>query len=510
MIVAGAQSAGTKGFLFCDLRGYTAFIERSGDQAAAELLAIYRELVRAVIAAPRGSRDPDRGRQRLRRLPGGLGCGRGRPGDRGRSDGAKYQGAPDRGRGRGPCRGDGGHDRGPRRRRGQHRRKGLCQGPGRRGPGHRHRESPDPDVPALSLHLASGPRASRASPGGSRSTGSRPSRPAVGPGSAVSSGPAGAGSSWSAESSSSSSSPLAGAWALNRPADCLSLPADTKDVVARIDPARNCVVAVYDVGRHPSAIAWTADAAWVGNVDDHSISRVEVAVYEVGQEPGPIVVADDRIWVANVKDQTVQWIEPASGRTHTTSARGLITEMVAAEDGIWTLDGHAGRLSKVPFAPSKPFDGLILPTTPPDTSLARTGGSFGGTEGLYNARYGDLVAGGGRLYVTSPKEGVVLRIDPRHEDVTNARSTRWSASRSFSRRSRAKTPTGRSAGPGRGSGHWVSATARSGSRTSVSRSSGGAKPAARGSAPSRPQRPPARSTFCPRSERSGHRARTGR
>ena len=46
---------GTKGFLFCDLRGYTAFVEARGDAAAAELLATYRELVRAVIAAHAGA-----------------------------------------------------------------------------------------------------------------------------------------------------------------------------------------------------------------------------------------------------------------------------------------------------------------------------------------------------------------------------------------------------------------------------------------------------------------------
>ena len=49
------SSAGTKGFLFCDLRGYTAFVEHHGDQAAAELLATYRALVRAAIAAHAGA-----------------------------------------------------------------------------------------------------------------------------------------------------------------------------------------------------------------------------------------------------------------------------------------------------------------------------------------------------------------------------------------------------------------------------------------------------------------------
>ena len=40
----------TLGFLFADLRGYTAFVERQGDAAAAGLLHDYRQLVREVVA----------------------------------------------------------------------------------------------------------------------------------------------------------------------------------------------------------------------------------------------------------------------------------------------------------------------------------------------------------------------------------------------------------------------------------------------------------------------------
>ncbi|MEA2652484.1 MAG: adenylate cyclase, partial [Chloroflexota bacterium] len=42
-------SAHTRGFLFADLRGYSAFTERHGDQAARELLTRYRRSVRDVI-----------------------------------------------------------------------------------------------------------------------------------------------------------------------------------------------------------------------------------------------------------------------------------------------------------------------------------------------------------------------------------------------------------------------------------------------------------------------------
>ncbi|MBA3779145.1 MAG: adenylate/guanylate cyclase domain-containing protein, partial [Chloroflexi bacterium] len=45
----------TRGFLFADLRGYTEYVERHGGEAAAQLLARYRELVRAQVAQSRGA-----------------------------------------------------------------------------------------------------------------------------------------------------------------------------------------------------------------------------------------------------------------------------------------------------------------------------------------------------------------------------------------------------------------------------------------------------------------------
>ncbi|MGZ6258657.1 MAG: adenylate/guanylate cyclase domain-containing protein [Candidatus Limnocylindrales bacterium] len=48
-------SARTQGFLFADLRGYTAFVEAHGDRAAADLLASYRTVVRAAVRAFAGA-----------------------------------------------------------------------------------------------------------------------------------------------------------------------------------------------------------------------------------------------------------------------------------------------------------------------------------------------------------------------------------------------------------------------------------------------------------------------
>ncbi len=49
------SDAAYRGFLFADLRGYTAFVERHGDSAAADLLDAYRQLVRTAVARHAGA-----------------------------------------------------------------------------------------------------------------------------------------------------------------------------------------------------------------------------------------------------------------------------------------------------------------------------------------------------------------------------------------------------------------------------------------------------------------------
>ncbi len=45
----------TRGFLFADLRGYTAYVEAHGDAAASALLDVYRRLMRDTIARHDGA-----------------------------------------------------------------------------------------------------------------------------------------------------------------------------------------------------------------------------------------------------------------------------------------------------------------------------------------------------------------------------------------------------------------------------------------------------------------------
>jgi class 3 adenylate cyclase len=49
------RSSLARGFLFADLRGYSAYVERHGDQAGADLIRTYRDLVRVAVAEFRGA-----------------------------------------------------------------------------------------------------------------------------------------------------------------------------------------------------------------------------------------------------------------------------------------------------------------------------------------------------------------------------------------------------------------------------------------------------------------------
>jgi class 3 adenylate cyclase len=53
--MADSDAPPIRGFFFADLRGYTEFVERHGDQAASVLLGSYRSLVRAAVADFRGA-----------------------------------------------------------------------------------------------------------------------------------------------------------------------------------------------------------------------------------------------------------------------------------------------------------------------------------------------------------------------------------------------------------------------------------------------------------------------
>ncbi len=72
--------------------------------------------------------------------------------------------------------------------------------------------------------------------------------------------------------------------------------------MTRIDRARTRIGQI-PVGDEPVAVAVGADAVWVANAGDGTVSRIDpgtrtvVETIEVGNRPSGIVVADGLVWV---------------------------------------------------------------------------------------------------------------------------------------------------------------------------------------------------------------------
>ncbi len=360
-------SAGTKGFLFCDLRGYTAFIERSGDQAAAELLAVYRELVREVIARHEGAEIRTEGDSVYVVFPA--------------ASGAVEAGL------------------------------GIVAGAAERSTKER------PIAVGVGVHAGETVATTEGLVGGAVNIAARVCAKAqagevlvtdtvraltrtylpyrfTSLGTQSLKGIAGGIPLYRVEAVPTSGRArlrrqlgarrgrlvllggavvvllvgLAGAWAANRPADCLILPVDTKDVVARIDPARNCVVAVYPVGFRP----------------------------------GPIAVADGKVWVGNVDDQTISIIDPKTGRTRTTGAGGTPDGLTSGPGAVYILTTTNG-VSKIPTQVERIQDSLPL-SRPPEVGLPYT------KAGALPTGYSGLAFGSDHVWVTNTLSGDVERL----------------------------------------------------------------------------------------------------
>lgn len=122
----------------------------------------------------------------------------------------------------------------------------------------------------------------------------------------------------------------------------------------------------------PPNVAAAADSLAV--VDPGGDSIVEDIA--VGAAPGPVVAADRSAWVADVEDHTLLRIDLATGRMVKTFGLGAApTSLSATAGAVWIGNGFAGTLSRVltaydqlssPFFPGPSISGLLAVYGTPD------------------------------------------------------------------------------------------------------------------------------------------------
>lgn len=133
------------------------------------------------------------------------------------------------------------------------------------------------------------------------------------------------------------------------------------DVLARIDPLTNQIVATVQVGDAPVVVAVSAAAVWVGNRGSSSVSRVDpltnavVATIAVnGSEtaaiqPGALAVEPDAVWVADEKDPGLFHIDPVTNAV-VASAPITVSRMAIGEGDLWIGSPADGAVLRI--APS--------------------------------------------------------------------------------------------------------------------------------------------------------------
>jgi YVTN family beta-propeller protein len=104
-------------------------------------------------------------------------------------------------------------------------------------------------------------------------------------------------------------------------ADAVWVANSSDDTVSRIDPESRTVTDTIPVGDLPLGVAVSADAVWVVNRGDGTVSRIDpesltvtdtIPVGNDGNEPTGVAVSADAVWVLNYSDGTVSRIDPES------------------------------------------------------------------------------------------------------------------------------------------------------------------------------------------------------
>jgi ABC-type transport system substrate-binding protein/class 3 adenylate cyclase/streptogramin lyase len=161
------------------------------------------------------------------------------------------------------------------------------------------------------------------------------------------------------------------------------------------------IAATVPVGARPVAITSGAGALWVANLDDQSVTRIDLSSREfvrnipVGDAPTALAATKAAVWVTDDTGD-VSKIDPRYDRltsTRSPSASsaifgGTVRPMLAAFGSIWVVnpDGYVSRL---------------------DPDSGRGMGSVGVGNGP-----SAIAAGAGSVWVTNSADGTVTRIDP--------------------------------------------------------------------------------------------------
>jgi peptide/nickel transport system substrate-binding protein len=175
----------------------------------------------------------------------------------------------------------------------------------------------------------------------------------------------------------------------------------TADAVGLIDSDTGKLVSEIPAGSAPAEVAVGANAVWVTNTNDNTVSRIDLATrtlrqtIPVGAGPEGVAVGGGDLWVANGLDGTVSRIDPATNREVDRVFTGNGPRGVAYGEGsVWVTNSVDGTVTRI------------------DPNGARAPQTFPAVIGAAG-----VAVGFGRVWIASPPTASVIALDPRTGQV---------------------------------------------------------------------------------------------
>jgi peptide/nickel transport system substrate-binding protein len=224
-----------------------------------------------------------------------------------------------------------------------------------------------------------------------------------------------------------------------------SLPGFHENVLGTVDLASGRLTSQSVVGQGPGALAVAGGAAWVVNRDDDTVSRLDLAdghvtdTVDVGQAPSGIAVAGPDVWVANSGSGNLTRIDAATGHVTKTLPVGNGPSALTYGDGaVWVVDTVGEAVYRVDPATGTARLVAHVPGSP--NSIAVAGGQLWVSAGLtgnvdvLDPESGKTLASvpvgsdpravtaiGDSVWVANNLSGTVSRISLKDRAVTGAR-----------------------------------------------------------------------------------------
>jgi YVTN family beta-propeller protein len=169
-----------------------------------------------------------------------------------------------------------------------------------------------------------------------------------------------------------------------------------------LDTESGEVTATVELKNRPGAVAASADAVWVTNPDDETVTRIDPDAQEirdtiqVGENPTGIAVGEGAVWVVDSGGPSVSRISPDTNEVVDTIEVGNGPAGIAVDEGsVWVTNRFDGTISRI-----DPDIGEVVETIP--VGLDPRGVAIG---------FGDV-------WVGLAGSNTVVRIDPQSNERT--------------------------------------------------------------------------------------------